>query len=296
VHDLTARRIGFKVLTGRSASIDTTFPGGKLVFGIFAALAEFERELIIERTKAGMATARARGRNCGMPYKMAPSKLRMAVASMNQPETRIGDLCAELGFTLWMRRSIQPTRASGTTPLTCRGGSEGLEPRKAIMPLRSGATAGSVLTRRPRRHAREWAMLPIHRVVVGPPEERPHHVFTSPLPLSELPSEPPAREDSEREQRHLAPGQRYQGRVNEPERGPLIFQVRPEKQYPPQRLPTGLRRKLVATGEPVRVGVAVQAPSRLPDRPNRRIQPAVRVHSQRDSVGQQPVLELVIGD
>jgi hypothetical protein len=108
VHDLTARGIGFMVLTGQGASIDTTFPGGKLVFGIFAALAEFERELIIERTKAGMAAARARGRNGGRPYKMAPSKLRLAVASMNQPETRIGDLCAELGITLRMLRSILP--------------------------------------------------------------------------------------------------------------------------------------------------------------------------------------------
>jgi len=111
VHDLTARGIGFKVLTGHGASIDTTFPGGKLVFGIFAALADFERELIIERTKAGMAAARARGRNGGRPYTMAPSKLRLAVASMNQPETRIGKLCAELGITLRMRRSIRPMRA-----------------------------------------------------------------------------------------------------------------------------------------------------------------------------------------
>ena len=105
VHELTARGIGFKVLTGHGASIAPIFPGGKLVFGIFAALAEFERELIIERTKAGMAAARARGRNGGRPYKMAPSKLRLAVASMNQPETRIVDLCVELGITLRMRRS-----------------------------------------------------------------------------------------------------------------------------------------------------------------------------------------------
>jgi len=67
VHDLTARAIGFKVLTGHGASIDSTFRGGELVFGIFAALAEFERELIIERTKAGMADARASGRNGGRP-------------------------------------------------------------------------------------------------------------------------------------------------------------------------------------------------------------------------------------
>src|SRR3984957_14156166 len=60
VHDLTARGIGFRALSGHGASIDTTSPGGKLVFGIFAALAEFERELIVERTKASMAAARAR--------------------------------------------------------------------------------------------------------------------------------------------------------------------------------------------------------------------------------------------
>jgi hypothetical protein len=96
---LTARGIGFKVLTGHGANIDTTSPGGKLVFGIFAALAEFERELIIERTKAGMAAARARGRNGGRPYKMTPAKLRLAMVSIDKPETRISDLCAELGIT-----------------------------------------------------------------------------------------------------------------------------------------------------------------------------------------------------
>jgi DNA invertase Pin-like site-specific DNA recombinase len=62
VHELATRGVGFKVLTGHGASIDTTTPSGKLVFGIFAALSEFERELISERTKAGLASARARGR------------------------------------------------------------------------------------------------------------------------------------------------------------------------------------------------------------------------------------------
>ncbi len=62
VHDLTARDIGVKVLTGHGASIDTTTPAGKMVFGIFAALAEYERELTIERTVAGLSAARARGR------------------------------------------------------------------------------------------------------------------------------------------------------------------------------------------------------------------------------------------
>lgn len=62
VDDLSNRNIGFKVLSGQGADIDTTTPAGKMVFGIFAALAEFERELIRERTIAGLNAARARGR------------------------------------------------------------------------------------------------------------------------------------------------------------------------------------------------------------------------------------------
>ena len=99
VHDLTQRGIGFKVLTGHGASIDTTTPAGKLVFGIFAALAEFERELIAERTKAGLASARARGRTGGPPFKMTAAKVRFAMAVMGQPGTKISDLCRELGVT-----------------------------------------------------------------------------------------------------------------------------------------------------------------------------------------------------
>jgi DNA invertase Pin-like site-specific DNA recombinase len=99
VHDLTARGVGFKVLAGHGASIDTTTANGKLVFGIFAALAEFERELIVERTRAGMAAARARGRCGGRPSKMTAAKLRLAMAAMGQPETVVGALCEELGIT-----------------------------------------------------------------------------------------------------------------------------------------------------------------------------------------------------
>jgi len=110
VHDLTDRGVGLKVLTGQGAAIDTTTASGKLVFGIFAALAEFERELISERTKAGLASARARGRKGGRPYKMTPAKIRLAMASMGQPGTNIGELCKELGVTRQtLYRHVSPT-------------------------------------------------------------------------------------------------------------------------------------------------------------------------------------------
>jgi DNA invertase Pin-like site-specific DNA recombinase len=94
VHDLTARSVGLKFLTGHGAAVDTTTAAGKLVFGIFAALAEFERELISERTLAGLASARARGRKGGRPFKMTTAKLRLARASMGQPETKVERMAA----------------------------------------------------------------------------------------------------------------------------------------------------------------------------------------------------------
>ena len=96
VEDLKKRGVGFRVLTGQGAQIDTTTPTGKLIFGFFAALAEFERELIAERTVAGLAAARARGRMGGRPFKMTSAKLRLAMAAMGQPETKINQLCQEL--------------------------------------------------------------------------------------------------------------------------------------------------------------------------------------------------------
>jgi DNA invertase Pin-like site-specific DNA recombinase len=99
IEAMTERGIGLKVVTGAGASIDTTTANGRLIFGIFAALAEFERELITERTKAGLASARARGRVGGRPFKMTAAKVRMAAAAMGLPETKISDLCAELDVT-----------------------------------------------------------------------------------------------------------------------------------------------------------------------------------------------------
>ena len=99
VHGLQNRGIGFKVLTGHGADIDTNTANGRLIFSIFASLAEYERELISERTKAGLASARTRGRKGGRKFKMTSTKLQLAQAAMKESETKISDLCKELGVT-----------------------------------------------------------------------------------------------------------------------------------------------------------------------------------------------------
>ncbi len=97
VSDLQARGAGLKVLTG---GIDTTSATGRLVFGIFATLAEFERDLIKERTLAGLAAARARGRNGGRPRLMTRAKLRTAMTMMTDRANSAGDVADQLGISL----------------------------------------------------------------------------------------------------------------------------------------------------------------------------------------------------
>lgn len=99
VDELRARGVGLRVLTGAGAEIDTRTANGRLVFGIFAALAEFERELIAERTRAGLAAARARGRKGGRPRKMDVAMLRMAMRAMASRDTHAQDLARRLGIT-----------------------------------------------------------------------------------------------------------------------------------------------------------------------------------------------------
>lgn len=99
IDDLEKREIGFKVFAGHGADIDTTTPNGKLVFSIFASIAEYERSLISERTKAGLQSARARGRKGGRSHKMTIPKLRLAQAAMGQPGTKVAELCKELAIT-----------------------------------------------------------------------------------------------------------------------------------------------------------------------------------------------------
>ena len=94
---LDDKEIGFKSLTEQ---IDTTTSGGKLVFHIFGALAEFERELIRERTRAGLAAARARGRQGGRPRKLdTPKKIAMAQSLYNEGTHSIDDICQMVGVS-----------------------------------------------------------------------------------------------------------------------------------------------------------------------------------------------------
>ena len=99
VQELADRGIGFKVIAGQGIEIDTTTASGKLVFGIFAALAEFERELIRERTKAGLAAARSRGRKGGRKFELTKAQIRLAQAAMGNRDTKVSDLCEELSIT-----------------------------------------------------------------------------------------------------------------------------------------------------------------------------------------------------
>ena len=99
VDELNNRNIGLKVLAGAGAQIDTSTANGKLVFGIFAALAEFERELIRERTQAGLAAARARGRKGGRPRKMDKDTLLMAVKVLEDKNITVQSVAKKLNMT-----------------------------------------------------------------------------------------------------------------------------------------------------------------------------------------------------
>lgn len=97
VSGFSDRGIGLKVLTGQGAQIDTTTAAGRLSFGIFASLAEFESELIRERTMAGLQAARARGRKGGRKFALSKAQVRMAQAAMANRDTSVATLCRELG-------------------------------------------------------------------------------------------------------------------------------------------------------------------------------------------------------
>src|SRR5215210_1119372 len=96
VTDLQEHEIGFKSL---QESIDTTTSGGKLVFHIFGALAEFEREIIRERTKAGLTAARSRGKSGGRPKALTEKQMQMLNNLAADKDNSIEDICKTLGIS-----------------------------------------------------------------------------------------------------------------------------------------------------------------------------------------------------
>ncbi len=96
IHELNERGVGFRSLT---EAIDTTSAGGKLVFHIFGALAEFEHSLIRERTLAGLASARARGRKGGRRPVMSAADVRKAAAMLADPEITKTEVAKHFGVS-----------------------------------------------------------------------------------------------------------------------------------------------------------------------------------------------------
>jgi len=96
ITELNDRKIGFRSLT---ENIDTTTSGGKLIFHIFGALAEFERDIIKERTNAGLEAARTRGKLGGRPKALSPEKIKLARRLYADTGTSVAEICKMLGIS-----------------------------------------------------------------------------------------------------------------------------------------------------------------------------------------------------
>ena len=96
IDELTSRGVGFRLLT---ESIDTTTATGRLVLHLFGALGEFERDLLRERTAAGLAVAAARGRRGGRPTVMTPAKLAAARALLADGQHSVAKTAAAVGVS-----------------------------------------------------------------------------------------------------------------------------------------------------------------------------------------------------
>lgn len=119
VHDLNSRQVGFRSLT---ESIDTTSSGGRLVFHIFGALAEFEHSLIRERTVAGLVAARARGRKGGRKPQLSTADTRKAAAMLSDPKITKTEVAKHFGVTratlnaAFVRAGIKDPLLAGNEP------------------------------------------------------------------------------------------------------------------------------------------------------------------------------------
>ena len=96
VRALVAREVGFKSL---QENIDTTTSGGKLIFHIFASLAEFEWDIIRERTNAGLSAARARGKKGGRPKGVDEKKKKAAISLKKDLSRSVKDICEIVGIS-----------------------------------------------------------------------------------------------------------------------------------------------------------------------------------------------------
>lgn len=114
-------------LRSLAEGIDTTTPNGRLIFRIFGALAEFERELIRERTRAGLASARARGRKGGRPPKLGAEKMRIARRLLDDADTTI----SEVARTLGVHRSTLHKALSASSPAVKPRGAARADTRRA---------------------------------------------------------------------------------------------------------------------------------------------------------------------
>ena len=94
VGELEGRGVGFRSL---KESLDTTTAGGRLIFHVYGALAEFEREIIRERTMAGLESARARGRHGGRPRALDENRVRLATRLKEEGEHSVDEICSMLG-------------------------------------------------------------------------------------------------------------------------------------------------------------------------------------------------------
>lgn len=123
LHSLAERGIGFRSL---QETIDTTSPGGRLVFHVFAALAEFERDLIRERTNAGLTAARARGRTGGRPPRLSPQQVRTARRLYEQQDMTVAQIGEVLGVS---RTTVYRSLARDSGPEASRRRRGAVPPR-----------------------------------------------------------------------------------------------------------------------------------------------------------------------
>ncbi|WP_435831799.1 recombinase family protein [Nonomuraea fuscirosea] len=125
VAGLRKRGIGFRSL---HEALDTTTPGGRLVFHVFAALAEFIRELIVEGTREGLEAARARGQRLGRPPAMTPEQIRHARDLLTHPGNSVSSIARLLGVSRSTIYKYVPELTTGDRPALAEPASLGQLP------------------------------------------------------------------------------------------------------------------------------------------------------------------------